>query len=68
MLVSEEQYARFDIKEGDKIDDAHFLKIREEMIFDNARRQAFTILSYGENNKKTLVQALLHQLFSIESN
>ena len=46
MLVSEEQYARFDIKEGDRIDDAHFLKIREEMIFDNARRHAFTILSY----------------------
>ena len=58
MLVSEEQYARFDIKEGDRIDDAHFLKIREEMIFDNARRHAFTILSYGENNRKSLIQKL----------
>ena len=66
MLVSEEQYARFDIKEGDKIDDAHFLKIREEMIFDNARRQAFAILSYGENNKKTLVQKLLQKGFNYE--
>ena len=58
MLVSEEQYARFDIKEGDRIDDEHFLKIREEMIFDNARRHAFTILSYGENNRKSLIQKL----------
>ena len=58
MLVSEEQYARFDIKEGDRIDDAHFLKIREEMIFDNARRHAFAILSYGENNKRSLIQKL----------
>ncbi len=66
MLVSEEQYARFDIKEGDKIDDAHFLKIRDEMIFDNARRQAFTILSYGENNKKTLVQKLRQKGFNYE--
>lgn len=66
MLVSEEQYARFDIKEGDKIDDKHFLKIREEMIFDNARRQAFTILSYGENNKKTLVQKLIQKGFNRE--
>lgn len=66
MLVSEEQYARFDIKEGDKIGDAHFLKIREEMIFDNARRQAFTILSYGENNKKTLIQKLRQKGFNYE--
>lgn len=64
MLVSEEQYARFDIKEGDRIDDAHFLKIREEMIFDNARRQAFTILSYGENNRKSLIQKLRAKGFS----
>lgn len=66
MLVSEEQYARFDIKEGDKIDDVHFLKIREEMIFDNARRHAFSILSYGENNKKTLVQKLRAKGFPYE--
>lgn len=66
MLVSEEQYARFDIKEGDKIGDAHFLKIREEMIFDNARRQAFTILSYGENNKKNLIQKLRQKGFNYE--
>ena len=64
MLVSEEQYARFDIKEGDRIDDAHFLKIREEMIFDNARRHAFTILSYGENNRKSLIQKLRAKGFS----
>ena len=64
MLVSGEQYARFDIKEGDRIDDAHFLKIREEMIFDNARRQAFTILSYGENNRKSLIQKLRVKGFS----
>ena len=66
MLVSEEQYARFDIKEGDRIDDEHFLKIREEMIFDNARRHAFSILSYGENNKKTLVQKLRAKGFPYE--
>lgn len=66
MLVSEEQYARFDIKEGDKIDDTHFLKIREEMIFDNARRHAFNILSYGENNKKTLIQKLRQKGFAYE--
>ena len=66
MLVSEEQYARFDIKEGEKIDDGHFLKIREEMIFDNARRQAFAILSYGENNKKTLIQKLRQKGFNYE--
>lgn len=66
MLVSEEQYARFDIKEGDTIDDNHFLKIREEMIFDNARRHAFAILSYGENNKKTLVQKLRQKGYPYE--
>jgi SOS response regulatory protein OraA/RecX len=66
MLVSEEQYARFDIKEGDTIDDSHFLKIREEMIFDNARRHAFAILSYGENNKKTLVQKLRQKGYPYE--
>ena len=64
MLVSEEQYARFDIKEGDRIDDERFLKIREEMIFDNARRQAFNILSYGENNRKSLIQKLRAKGFS----
>ena len=36
------------------------------MIFDNARRQAFAILSYGENNKKTLVQKLLQKGFNYE--
>ena len=51
MLVSNEQYERFDIDEGEIIDDEHFLKIREEMLFDNARRAAFSILSCGENNK-----------------
>ena len=66
MLVSEEQYARFDIKEGDKIDDAHFLKIREEMIFDNARRHAFAILSYGENNKRSLIQKLRQKGYALE--
>ena len=50
MLVSNEQFERFDIDEGEIIDDAHFLKIREEMLFDNARRAAFSILSCGENN------------------
>ena len=34
MLLSNEQYERFDIDVGDIIDDAHFLKIREEMIFE----------------------------------
>ena len=66
MLVSEEQYARFDIKEGDTIDDEHFLKIREEMIFDNARRHAFAILSYGENNKRSLIQKLRQKGYSLE--
>ncbi len=66
MLVSEEQYARFDIKEGDTIDDKHFLKIREEMIFDNARRHAFSILSYGENNKRSLIQKLRQKGYSLE--
>ena len=66
MLVSEEQYARFDIKEGDRIDDAHFLKIREEMIFDNARRHAFAILSYGENNKRSLIQKLRQKGYALE--
>lgn len=66
MLVSEEQYARFDIKEGDTIDDDHFLKIREEMIFDNARRHAFAILSYGENNKRSLIQKLRQKGYSLE--
>lgn len=66
MLVSEEQYARFDIKEGDNIDDVHFLKIREEMIFDNARRHAFNILSFGENNKKSLIQKLQQKGFNYE--
>lgn len=66
MLMSEEQYARFDIKEGDTIDDDHFLKIREEMIFDNARRHAFAILSYGENNKRSLIQKLRQKGYSLE--
>ena len=54
MPVSPDQYDRFDLDEGEIIDDAHFLKIREEHLFDNARRHAFSILSYGENNKKML--------------
>ena len=66
MLMSEDQYERFDIREGDLLDDEHFLKIREEMLFDNARRQAFTILSYGENNKKSLVQKLRSRGFQQE--
>ena len=66
MLMSEEQYARFDIKEGDTIDDDYFLKIREEMIFDNARRHAFAILSYGENNKRSLIQKLRQKGYSLE--
>jgi regulatory protein len=66
MLVSEEQYARFDVKEGDSIDDEHYLKIREEMIFDNARRHAFAILSYGENNKRSLIQKLRQKGFALE--
>ncbi|MBO5212813.1 MAG: regulatory protein RecX [Clostridia bacterium] len=66
MLVSENQYERIDINEGDVIDDEHFLEIRAEMLFDNARRQAFTILSYGENNKKMLVQKLRQRGFQQE--
>ena len=66
MLVSNEQYERFDIDEGEIIDDAHFLKIREEMLFDNARRAAFSILSCGENNKKALVTKLQARGYSYE--
>ncbi len=66
MLVSNEQYERFDIEEGEIIDDAHFLKIREEMLFDNARRAAFSILSCGENNKKALVTKLQARGYSYE--
>ena len=66
MLVSSDQYERFDIEEGDRIDDEHFLKIREEMLFDNARRHAFTILSYGDNNKKTLISKLMGRGYSRE--
>ena len=66
MLVSNDQYERFDIAEGERIDDEHFLKIREEMLFDNARRHAFTILSYGDNNKKTLVIKLMQRGYSRE--
>ena len=66
MPVSPDQYDRFDLEEGEIIDDAHFLKIREEHLFDNARRHAFSILSYGENNKKTLSQKLQRQGFSRE--
>ena len=66
MLVSEEQYERFDVEQGEIIDDNHFLKIREEMLFDNARRQAFNILSFGENNKKSLVDKLHKKGFSYE--
>ena len=66
MLVSEEQYERFDIEEGEMIDDKRFLEIREEMLFDNARRAAFSILSYGENNKKSLVMKLQAKGFSYE--
>ena len=66
MLLSNEQYERFDIDEGERIDDEHFLKIREEMLFDNARRHAFTILSYGDNNKKTLVNKLMQRGYARE--
>ena len=66
MLVSEEQYERFDIDEGEMIDDKRFLAIREEMLFDNARRAAFSILSCGENNKKSLIMKLQAKGFSYE--
>ena len=66
MLVSEEQYLRFEIKEGDEIDDERFLKIREEMLFDNARRTAFNILACGENNKKSLICKLQAKGYSYE--
>ena len=66
MLLSNDQYERFDIDAGDVIDDKHFLKIREEMLFDNARRAAFSILSCGENNKKTLVTKLQARGYSYE--
>lgn len=66
MLVSNEQYERFDIEEGEIIDDEHFLKIREEMLFDNARRTAFSILACGENNKKSLIMKLQKKGYSYE--
>ncbi len=66
MLVSEEQYERFEVEEGDIIDDKHFLQIREEMLFDNARRTAFSILSCGENNKKSLITKLQAKGYSYE--
>ncbi|MBO5312604.1 MAG: RecX family transcriptional regulator [Clostridia bacterium] len=66
MLVSNEQYERFDIEEGEIIDDKRFLEIREEMLFDNARRAAFSILSCGENNKKSLIIKLQKKGFSYE--
>ena len=66
MLVSEEQYLRFEIGEGDEIDDERFLSIREEMLFDNARRTAFSILSCGENNKKSLINKLQAKGYSYE--
>ena len=66
MLLSNEQYERFDIDEGEIIDDEHFLKIREEMLFDNARRHAFAILSCGDNNKKTLVTKLMQRGYARE--
>lgn len=66
MLVSEEQYLRFEIGEGDEIDDERFLSIREEMLFDNARRTAFSILSCGENNKKSLITKLQAKGYSYE--
>lgn len=66
MLVSNEQYERFDIEEGEIIDDEHFLQIREEMLFDNARRAAFSILSCGENNKKSLTSKLQARGYSYE--
>lgn len=64
--VSPDQYERFDLEVGEIIDDAHFLKIREEHLFDNARRHAFAILSCGENNKKTLTSKLIAKGFSRE--
>ena len=66
MLVSNEQYERFDIEEGEIIDDKRFLQIREEMLFDNARRAPFSILSCGENNKKTLIMKLQKKGYSYE--
>ena len=66
MLVSDEQFERFDIDEGEIIDDKRFLAIREEMLFDNARRAAFSILSCGENNKKSLIMKLQNKGFSYE--
>ncbi len=66
MLVSDEQYERFEIDEGEIIDDKRFLAIREEMLFDNARRAAFSILSCGENNKKSLIMKLQNKGFSYE--
>ena len=64
--VSPDQYERFDLEVGEIIDDAHFLKIREEHLFDNARRHAFAILSCGENNKKMLTSKLIAKGFSRE--
>ena len=66
MQVSEEQFLRFNIKEGEVLDDERFLQIREEMLFDNARRAAYSILSCGENNKKSLVMKLQARGFSYE--
>lgn len=66
MQISEEQYLRFGISEGAFLDDEKFLAIREEMLFDNARRAAFSILSCGENNKKTLATKLQARGFSYE--
>ena len=66
MPVSPDQFERFELEQGEIIDDAHFLRIREEHLFDNARRHAFSILSYGENNKKMLVDKLQRQGFSRE--
>ncbi|MBQ7225554.1 MAG: RecX family transcriptional regulator [Clostridia bacterium] len=66
MLVSDEQFERFDIDEGEIIDDKRFLAIREEMLFDNARRAAFSILSCGENNKKSLIMKLQNKGYSYE--
>ncbi|MBO5375178.1 MAG: RecX family transcriptional regulator [Clostridia bacterium] len=66
MPVSPDQFERFELEQGEVIDDEHFLRIREEHLFDNARRHAFSILSYGENNKKMLVTKLQKQGFSRE--
>lgn len=66
MHVSKDQFDRFDIDEGERIDDKHFVKLREENLFDNARRQAFALLSYGENNKKMLISKLIDRGFSKE--